>query len=41
MWPGPYGHFGGRAYLLVSLDESLDRLGLDYVDSSIHTASIR
>jgi len=32
MWPGPYGQLGGRAYLLSSLDESLDRLGLDYVD---------
>jgi len=32
MWPGPYGQLGGRAYLLASLDESLDRMGLDYVD---------
>ncbi|MDT5329057.1 MAG: L-glyceraldehyde 3-phosphate reductase [Mycobacterium sp.] len=32
MWPGPYGQLGGRAYLLASLDESLDRLGLDHVD---------
>ena len=32
MWPGPYGQLGGRAYLLASLDESLDRIGLDYVD---------
>jgi L-glyceraldehyde 3-phosphate reductase len=32
MWPGPYGQLGGRAYVLASLDESLDRLGLDYVD---------
>ncbi|WP_422743245.1 aldo/keto reductase [Mycobacterium sp. WMMD1722] len=32
MWPGPYGQLGGRAYLLASLDESLRRLGLDYVD---------
>ncbi|MDT5336495.1 MAG: L-glyceraldehyde 3-phosphate reductase [Mycobacterium sp.] len=32
MWPGPYGQLGGRAYLLASLDESLERLGLDYVD---------
>lgn len=32
MWPGPYGQLGGRAYLLASLDESLGRLGLDYVD---------
>ncbi len=32
MWPGPYGQLGGRKYTLSSLDESLDRLGLDYVD---------
>jgi L-glyceraldehyde 3-phosphate reductase len=32
MWPGPYGQLGSRSYLLASLDESLDRLGLDYVD---------
>ena len=32
MWPGPYGQLGGRTYLLSSLDESLGRLGLDYVD---------
>jgi len=32
MWPGPYGQLGSRTYLLASLDESLDRLGLDYVD---------
>ena len=32
MWPGPYGQLGGRTYLLSSLDESLARLGLDYVD---------
>ena len=32
MWPGPYGQLGGRAHLLASLDESLGRLGLDYVD---------
>ncbi|MEY2433282.1 MAG: L-glyceraldehyde 3-phosphate reductase [Acidimicrobiaceae bacterium] len=32
MWPGPYGQLGGRTHLLASLDESLDRLGLDYVD---------
>ena len=32
MWPGPYGQLGGRTYVLNSLDESLDRLGLDYVD---------
>ncbi|MBC7441943.1 MAG: L-glyceraldehyde 3-phosphate reductase [Ramlibacter sp.] len=32
MWPGPYGEFGSRKYLLSSLDASLGRLGLDYVD---------
>src|SRR6202046_2700916 len=32
MWPGPYGDGGSRKYLLASLDESLDRMGLDYVD---------
>lgn len=32
MWPGPYGQLGGRTYLLSSLDASLDRMGLDYVD---------
>jgi L-glyceraldehyde 3-phosphate reductase len=32
MWPGPYGDFGSRKYLLASLDRSLARLGLDYVD---------
>jgi L-glyceraldehyde 3-phosphate reductase len=32
MWPGPYGCFGSRKYLLASLDQSLKRLGLDYVD---------
>jgi L-glyceraldehyde 3-phosphate reductase len=32
MWPGPYGEFGSRKYLLASLDQSLRRLGLDYVD---------
>ncbi|MET0975033.1 MAG: L-glyceraldehyde 3-phosphate reductase [Leifsonia sp.] len=32
MWPGPYGDFGSRKYLLSSLDASLRRLGLDYVD---------
>jgi L-glyceraldehyde 3-phosphate reductase len=32
MWPGPYGEFGSRKYLLASLDASLGRLGLDYVD---------
>ncbi len=32
MWPGPYGNFGSRKYLLASLDQSLKRMGLDYVD---------
>src|SRR5271166_6452439 len=31
-WPGPYGEFGSRKYLLASLDQSLARMGLDYVD---------
>src|ERR1700760_1860492 len=32
MWPGPYGDFGSRKYLLASLDQSLERMGLEYVD---------
>jgi L-glyceraldehyde 3-phosphate reductase len=32
MWSGPYGNLGSRKYLLASLDQSLDRMGLDYVD---------
>lgn len=32
MWPGPYGEWGSRKYLLASLDASLERMGLDYVD---------
>jgi L-glyceraldehyde 3-phosphate reductase len=32
MWPGPYGEYGSRKYLLASLDQSLKRMGLDYVD---------
>src|SRR6204780_3746088 len=32
MWPGPYGNWGSRKYLLASLDQSLKRMGLDYVD---------
>ncbi len=32
MWPGPYGNLGSRKYLIASLDQSLDRMGLDYVD---------
>ena len=31
-WPGPYGELGSRKYLLASLDQSLERMGLDYVD---------
>jgi L-glyceraldehyde 3-phosphate reductase len=31
-WPGPYGEFGSRKYLLASLDQSLERMGLEYVD---------
>lgn len=36
MWPGPYGDFGSRKYLLASLDQSLKRMGLDYVDIFYH-----
>jgi L-glyceraldehyde 3-phosphate reductase len=32
MWPGPYGNLGSRKYLLASLDQSLERMGLEYVD---------
>ncbi|MFB2555774.1 L-glyceraldehyde 3-phosphate reductase [Herbiconiux liangxiaofengii] len=32
MWPGPYGNWGSRKYLLASLDQSLERMGVDYVD---------
>ena len=32
MWPGPYGEWGSRKYLLAVLDQSLQRMGLDYVD---------
>jgi L-glyceraldehyde 3-phosphate reductase len=32
MWPGPYGEWGSRKYLLASLDQSLNRMGLEYVD---------
>jgi len=32
MWPGPYGDWGSRKYLLASLDQSLKRMGLEYVD---------
>jgi L-glyceraldehyde 3-phosphate reductase len=36
MWPGPYGDWGSRKYLLASLDQSLRRLGLEYVDIFYH-----
>jgi L-glyceraldehyde 3-phosphate reductase len=36
MWPGPYGDLGSRKYLVASLDQSLKRMGLDYVDIFYH-----
>ncbi len=36
MWPGPYGNWGTRKYLLASLDQSLERMGTDYVDIFYH-----
>ena len=36
MWPGPYGDHGSRKYLIASLDQSLNRLGVDYVDIFYH-----
>src|SRR5207253_7234700 len=36
MWPGPYGEWGSRKYLIASLDQSLRRMGLDYVDVFYH-----
>ncbi len=36
MWPGPYGNWGSKKYLVASLDQSLRRLGLDYVDIYYH-----
>src|SRR5512139_1978223 len=36
MWPGPYGDWGTRKYLIASLDQSLKRMGLDYVDIFYH-----
>lgn len=36
MWPGPYGDWGSRKYLVASLDQSLQRMGLDYVDIYYH-----
>ena len=41
MWDGPYGNWGSRKYLLASLDQSLKRMGLDYVDIFIITEWIR
>lgn len=36
MWPGPYGNLGSRKYLMASIDQSLKRMGLDYVDIFYH-----
>ncbi len=36
MWPGPYGDHGSRKYLIASLDQSLKRMGLEYVDIFYH-----
>jgi len=36
MWPGPYGDFGSRKYLVASIDQSLKRMGLEYVDIFYH-----
>src|SRR3989441_2538970 len=36
MWPGPYGDWGSRKYLLASLDQSLERMGIEYVDIFYH-----
>jgi len=36
MWPGPYGDWGSRKYLIASLDQSLERMGLEYVDIFYH-----
>jgi L-glyceraldehyde 3-phosphate reductase len=36
MWPGPYGEWGSRKYLIASLDQSLKRMGIDYVDIFYH-----
>ncbi|NJB37824.1 L-glyceraldehyde 3-phosphate reductase [Croceivirga sp. JEA036] len=36
MWPGPYGNFGSKKYLVASIDQSLKRMGLDYVDIFYH-----
>ena len=36
MWPGPYGDFGSRKYMIASIDQSLKRMGLEYVDIFYH-----
>lgn len=36
IWPGPYGNWGSRKYLMASIDQSLNRLGLEYVDIFYH-----
>lgn len=36
MWPGPYGEWGSRKYLISSCDQSLKRMGLEYVDIFYH-----
>ena len=36
MWPGPYGNYGSRKYLIASLDQSLKRMGLEYIDIFYH-----
>lgn len=41
MWPGPYGNWGSKKYLVASLDQSLKRMGLDYVDIFYHTDRIQ
>ena len=41
MWPGPYGDWGSKKYLVASLDQSLKRMGLEYVDIFITTGRIR
>ncbi len=41
MWDGPYGDWGSRKYLVASLNQSLQRMGLEYVDIFIITARTR
>ena len=41
MWPGPYGEWGSKKYLVASLDQSLKRMGLEYVDIFYHTGPTR